>query len=617
MKSTWSLERGANVRSKSGGVEFSVWAPNAKQVSVELVGSTEPQVHALQRQDDDVFSGVIATAAAGSDYMYRLDGGDGRPDPVSRFQPEGVHGPSRVINPHAFKWTDKTWRGIPMAELVIYELHIGTFTDDGTFEAAIARLDDLKELGVTAIEIMPVAQFPGARNWGYDGVQPFAVQNTYGGPDGLRALVNAAHERGLAVVLDVVYNHIGPEGNYLGEYGPYFTETYKTPWGPAVNYDGADSDGVRRFVIDNALYWVTEFHIDALRLDAIHGIYDFGARHILAELAAVVRRQGKALKRTVLVIGESDLNDPRVVRPVKAGGYALDGQWSDDLHHAIHSALTKEVSGYYSDFGGITPIATALSRRFVYDGTRSAYRRRRHGAPSVDVPGDRFVVCIQNHDQIGNRAFGDRLSATLTFEQLKLAASLMLLSPYVPLLFMGEEYGEKRPFQYFVSHGDEKLVDAVRKGRREEFKAFGWGDEVPDPQSEDTFVNSRLDRSVATREPHSRIRALYGELLALRRQEIALHPGAAQVAASADEATSVITLHLRANEGAEVFSAFNLSAESQQVTLPITDPGGWQLAFSTNEVRFGGNDSPDAAADDCTLPRWSARAWRRASREAN
>ncbi len=617
MKATWSLERGANVRSKSGGVEFSVWAPNAKQVSVELVGSTEPRVYALQRQDDDVFSGVIATAAAGLDYRYRLDGGEGRPDPVSRFQPEGVHGPSRVVDPRSFRWTDKAWRGIPMADLVIYEIHIGTFTDEGTFEAAIPHLDALKAMGVTAIEIMPVAQFPGARNWGYDGVQPFAVQNTYGGPDGLRTLVNAAHERGVAVVLDVVYNHIGPEGNYLGEYGPYFTETYRTPWGPAVNYDGAESDGVRRFVIDNALYWVTEFHIDALRLDAIHGIYDFGAQHILAELAEAVRRQGKALKRTVLVIGESDLNDPRVVRPVKAGGYGLDGQWSDDFHHAVHSALTKEVSGYYSDFGGITPIATALSHRFVYNGARSAYRRRRHGAPSVDVPGDRFVICIQNHDQIGNRAFGDRLAATLTFEQLKLAASLMLLSPYVPLLFMGEEYGEKRPFQYFVSHDDEKLVDAVRKGRREEFKAFGWGDEVSDPQSRDTFVNSRLDRSVATRAPHSHMRALYGELLALRRLEMALHPGVAQVAASADEATSVITLHLRSKEGAEVFSAFNLSDESRQVIFPIQDPGGWQLMFSTNEERFGGDDSPDADANHPALPPWSARAWRRTSGEAN
>ena len=608
MKSQWALERGAKVLS-SGGVEFSVWAPNAKRVSVELVDGDKSRLHELQSRDGSVFASVVPSATVGMDYRFRVDDREGRPDPVSRFQPDGVHGPSRIVDPAAFKWTDQQWRGRQMADLVIYELHVGTFTEDGTFEAVIEHLDGLRDLGITAIEIMPVAQFPGARNWGYDGVLPYAVQNTYGGPDGLRALVNAAHEHGLAVIMDVVYNHIGPEGNYLGEYGPYFTDTYKTPWGSAVNFDGAESDDVRRFFIDNALYWITEFHIDALRLDAIHGIYDFGARHILAELAEAVHAQGAALGRTVLVIGESDLNDPKVVRPRTAGGYELDGQWSDDFHHSIHAALTGEDAGYYSDFGGITPIATAMSRRFVYDGKRSTHRKRRHGAPGLDVPGDRFVVCIQNHDQVGNRAGGDRLSTLLSFEQLKVAASLLLLAPYVPLLFMGDEYGEPRPFQYFVSHGDRKLVDAVRKGRREEFKAFGWGDEVPDPQSEATFEASRLNRSVAGKPPHATLRELYRELLALRRREPALRPGATVVSAHADEAASVITLHLRPQDGAEVMSKFNLSDEGIPVDLPQQKSGSWQLIFSSDDARFGGGHRATDARITTIAP-WSAMAWR-------
>ena len=612
MKSQWALERGATVL-KAGGVQFSVWAPKAERVAVEIVNGGGAEVHALAEGEGDVFTGLVKTVKAGTDYRFRIDDKEGRPDPVSRFQPEGVHGPSRVVDPRGFTWTDKGWRGLEMADLVIYELHVGTFTEDGTFEAVIEHLDDLKELGVTAIEIMPVAQFPGARNWGYDGVLPYAVQNSYGGPEGLRRLVDAAHQRGLAVVLDVVYNHIGPEGNYLGEYGPYFTETYKTPWGPAVNFDGAESDEVRRFFIENALYWITEFHIDALRLDAIHGIYDFGARHVLAELADAVRRQGKALRRTVLVIGESDLNDPKVVRPPKVGGYGLDGQWSDDLHHAIHAALTGETSGYYSDFGGLAPIATALSQRFVYDGKHSAHRKRKHGAPCLDVSGDRFVVCIQNHDQVGNRAFGERLSALLSFEKQKVAASLLLLAPYVPLLFMGEEYGEPRPFQYFVSHGDEKLVEAVRKGRREEFKSFGWGDDVPDPQSEETFSESKLDRSVAMSGRHAQVRELYKALLELRRSEAALRPGEAEVFAEADEARSVVTLRLQADEGNEVVSMFNLSDESSSMALPNQDSGDWQLIFSTNDARFGGRGDDASAANTVSLAPWSAKAWRRTS----
>ena len=607
----WTLDRGAKVL-PGGGVQFNVWAPRAKRVAVEVIGSAgATNVREMEAHGGSVFTITVQDARAGADYRFRLDDKDGRPDPASRHQPQGVHGPSRVVDPSAFRWTDAEWTGIEVADLVIYELHVGTFTDEGTFEAAITHLAELRELGVTAIEIMPVAQFPGERNWGYDGVLSYAVQNSYGGPEGLRALVNAAHRAGLAVILDVVYNHFGPEGNYLGEYGPYFTETYRTPWGPALNFDGRESDEVRRYFIDNALYWVTEFHIDGLRLDAIHGIYDFGAVHILAELADAVRIQARALGRRAFVIGESDLNDPKVVSPREKGGYDLDGQWSDDLHHAIHAALTEETAGYYADFGGVAPIATALEHRFVYAGRYSAHRKRRHGAPCDDVAGERFVVCIQNHDQVGNRAAGERLASLLSFEKVKLAAALLLLAPYVPLLFMGEEYGETRPFQYFVSHGDKKLVEAVRKGRREEFASFGWGNDVPDPQSEETFLRSRLDRSVAGQRVHAQTRLLYGELLRLRRAERALRPGAASVHATADEQASTLTLHLVPDDGNDVVSLFNLSASERAIALPNSQQ--WEMMISTDEARFGGTSRESSAKvrESVRVAPWSAVAFRR------
>ena len=520
----WRLERGAQLTPE--GVRFSVWAPTAKRVAVRVTTDGRERDHALARGDDGVWSGLVGSAGAGSDYRYVLDGERALPDPVSRHQPEGPHGPSRVVDPGAFEWTDDEWRGVPLAEYAIYEMHVGTFSDEGTFDGAIRHLPELAELGVTAIEVMPIAQFPGARNWGYDGVGLYAVQNSYGGPEGFRRFVDAAHAQGLAVVLDVVYNHVGPEGNYLGAYGPYFTERYRTPWGQAVNYDDADSDEVRRFVIDNAVHWVTEYHVDGLRLDAIHGIFDFGASHVLRELAEAVRDAGRRAGRETVVIGESDLNDPRVVR-AGGEGWGLDAQWSDDFHHAMHAALTGERSGYYADFGGLDQVAKALRDRFVYDGRYSPHRRRRHGAPALDVPAERFVICLQNHDQVGNRATGERLSSLVSFDQLKLGAAVLLLAPYVPMLFMGEEWGETNPFLYFANHGDEALVEAVRKGRREEFKAFGWGDDVPDPFAEETFARSRLDRGKLAEPHHAALRALYRDLLRLRRREAALRPGGA------------------------------------------------------------------------------------------
>jgi maltooligosyltrehalose trehalohydrolase len=497
-----------------------------------------------------------------------------------------VHEPSAVVDPSAFSWTDSGWRGLDMADLVIYEIHIGTFTAERTFDGAIRELRRLRELGITAIEIMPVAAFPGSRNWGYDGVLLYAVHEAYGGPDGLRRLVDAAHALGLAVIMDVVYNHFGPEGNYLNDFGPYFTETYTTPWGRAVNYDGADSEPVRQYVVDNARMWMDEYHCDGLRLDAVHAIYDFGARHLLRDVSDAVHELGTSLGRRTLVIAESDMNDPRIVRQAPIEGYGCDGQWSDDFHHAVHSALTGERNGYYADFGGVEAVAAALRHSFVYAGQRSEYRRRRHGARADDVPFHRFVVCIQNHDQVGNRAMGDRLDTLVTFEQRKLAAALLLLSPFVPLLFMGEEYGERRPFQYFVSHGDPELVRAVREGRRREFAAFGWDAEVPDPQAEATFERSTLDPSVAGTGTHAQLLSLYRRLLRLRRAEPVLRPGVAEVRVDTEPGENWIRMRLTTPGARALVAAFNMAGASRLVPVGA---GSWTTLLSTEEAAFGGS----------------------------
>ncbi|MBU4448409.1 MAG: malto-oligosyltrehalose trehalohydrolase, partial [Proteobacteria bacterium] len=412
-----------------GRSRFLVWAPLAEQVEVRLVSPREDIVP-LQRGERGYFSAVVAGVEPGSHYFYRLNGQQDFPDPASRFQPQGVHGPSQVAA-RRFSWDDGHWSGLPLRDYVIYELHVGTFTPEGTFDAVIPYLDELKELGLTALELMPVAQFPGGRNWGYDGVYPFAVQNSYGGPLGLKRLVNACHQRGLAVVLDVVYNHLGPEGNYLANYGPYFTQRYRTPWGPALNFDGPDSDEVRRFFIDNALFWSSEYHIDALRLDALHAIVDLSPQPFVAELAATVRRARERWNRKFFLMAESDLNDVRLVRSPDLGGYGLDGHWNDDFHHALHTLLTGEQTGYYADFGRLEQLAKAWREGFIYSGEYSPYRRRRHGSSSRDIAAERLVVFAQNHDQIGNRLGGERLSQLISFEALKLAAGAMLLSPFL------------------------------------------------------------------------------------------------------------------------------------------------------------------------------------------
>ena len=493
-----------------------VWAPNSAHVVVRLSGA-ESRIVPMVRDEWGYHVATVDRIAPDAQYVYRLADARERPDPASRFQPHGVHGPSQVVDFRQFQWTDALWKGRPLEKSVFYELHVGTYTPEGTFETLIEHLAELSDLGVNTIELMPIAQFPGSRNWGYDGVYPFAPQNTYGGPIGLQKLVDAAHQHGFAVALDVVYNHLGPEGNYLEDYGPYFANSYQTPWGQALNYDGPDSGPVRRYFVENALYWLDKYHLDALRLDAIHGIFDFSARHLLSELREEVESLAKRRGRHIHLIAESDLNDSRILHGPKRGGYELDAQWSDDFHHSLHSLLTGERAGYYSDFGTVHHLAETLRNGWYYSGEYSGFRRRCHGNSPRGLAPSRFVVCSQNHDQIGNRAIGERLSKLVDFEGLKLAAGVTLLSPFVPLLFMGEEYGEKSPFQYFTSHGDPDLIEAVRKGRRKEFAAFGRQDEVPDPQNESTFEASKLIHVLKETEPHRTLRLFYKELLRIRR----------------------------------------------------------------------------------------------------
>jgi maltooligosyltrehalose trehalohydrolase len=451
----------------------------------------------------------------GARYLFRFPDGRERPDPASRFQPEGVHGPSEVVASD-FRWTDAGWRGLPLRDYVIYELHVGTFSREGTFDGVIAELDRLRQLGITAVEIMPVSPFPGERNWGYDGVYPHGVQSSYGGPEGLKRLVDSCHARGMAAILDVVYNHLGPEGNYLGEFAPFFTDRYKTAWGLALNFDGPGSDHVREYFVQSALQWIDEFHFDGLRLDAVHAIVDPTARPFLAEVSDAVHARAKELGRAVALIAESDLNDPRMISPTSASGFGYDAQWADDFHHCLHRLLTGESSGYYGDYRSVEDLAEIYRKGWLFSGQYSPYRGRRYGAPPPGSDGSKFIVCLQNHDQIGNRMQGDRLAATLSLEQQTLGLGLVLTSPFTPMLFMGEEYGETSPFLYFVSHTDAGLAEAVRNGRREEFAAFAWSGEVPDPMAEETFSASKLHPAAA---PHAdMLQRFVRELLRLRRE---------------------------------------------------------------------------------------------------
>jgi len=493
---------------------FRVWAPRANRVVVDVTG----QRYGLEAAAGGWWEAEVAQAGPGADYAYFLDDDpQALPDPRSMAQPHGVHGKSRVVDHAAFAWTDAGWEAPPLKSGVVYELHIGTFTPEGTLDAAQAKLDSLRELGVTHVQLMPVNAFAGQHGWGYDGVDLFAVHEAYGGPEALKRFVDACHAKGLAVLLDVVYNHLGPAGNYLGKFGPYFTSSHHTPWGDAVNLEDAGSCEVRRFFCDNALMWLREYHFDGLRLDAVHAYMDRSAIHFMEQIAAEVRALEAQTGRSYAVVAESDLNDPRVVTAPEAGGYGIDAQWSDDFHHALFSVLTGERSGYYADFGTLGDLAKALGEVFVYDGRYSAYRDRVHGRPVRGLPGWRFLGYAQNHDQVGNRAKGERLAQLSGLKRAKIAAALTMTAPFVPLIFQGEEWAASTPFQFFTDHEPE-LGKVISEGRRKEFAAFGWdAAEVPDPQARETFERSKLQWAERDAGAHAEMAAWYRELIALRR----------------------------------------------------------------------------------------------------
>ena len=590
------------------GVQFRVWAPRLKKLAVKIDGSES--LHRMNRNGED-FELLLPGARAGQQYMLVLNDGTERPDPVSRSQPGGVHGPSEIVDPNAFQWTDQEWKGLPLSNYVFYELHTGTFTEAGTFSGVASRLPCLKDLGITAVELMPIAQFPGDRNWGYDGVDLYAPHSCYGGPSGLKALVNACHREGLAVVLDVVYNHLGPEGNYLADFGPYFTDQYRTPWGQALNFDGPGSDGVRRFFIENALYWLTEYHIDALRLDAIHGIYDFSAQHFLAELSECFHERARELSREAWLIAESDLNDTRVIRPRSCAGFGIDAQWHDEFHHAIVGYLSNAESGFICQFGRLADIQKAISEGFVYDGRYSAYRGRRFGTSSKDQPGQRFVAFVQNHDQIANTSHGIRLSELVSPQQYKLAVALLLCSPYLPLLFMGEEFAESARFQYFTSHTDPELGRAVTEGRRKEYAEFAPGGQFPDPQSPATFEVAKINWLLAGEPRHAAVLRLHRDLIALRKQNACLSNCRKDLTrVDIDDPASCLKLDRGDPSGSRARLYCNFG--SRPATLSVREEP-WQLALWTASPIYGGDrESPSPPASlsmgtgEFILGAWSA-----------
>ena len=472
----------------------------------------------MQRAEDGWWVGRDEAAGHGSRYGFRLDGGPPCPDPRSPSQPDGPDGLSEVVDHRTFRWSDTAWRGVSLPGGVLYEMHVGTFTPGGTFDSAVEKLPHLVELGVDAVELMPVAEFPGERGWGYDGVDLYAPHHAYGGPDGLKRFVDACHASGIGVVIDVVYNHLGPSGNYLPRFGPYFSDRHHTNWGAAVNFDGAGSEEVRRFVVDNALSWFRDYHADGLRLDAVHAIVDDSAVHILEQLADEVDVLRTHLRRPLTLVAETDLNDPRFVRSREAGGYGMDAAWADEWHHALHAALTGDTSGYYEDFGSLEHVAKALRQAWVYDGTWSTHRGRRHGRSPAGLAGHRFVVFTQNHDQVGNRAVGERLPALTSDGRLRVAAALLLTGPFTPMLFQGEEWGSTSPFLYFTDHPDPELARAVTEGRRREFPYWvGDPEGIPDPQEAATFERSKLDWSEREVATHRDLLQWYRRLIAIRR----------------------------------------------------------------------------------------------------
>lgn len=546
---------------------FKVWAPKKNSMQLHLVYPNE-QTIGMQRDDDGYFV-VDVDVPTGARYYFKPDGEADYPDPASHFQPEGVHGPSELVDHPAFQWQDQRWKGIPFKELILYELHVGTFTEEGTFEAVIPLLEELAEVGINALELMPVGQFPGNRNWGYDQTFPYAVQNSYGGPGGLKRLVDACHRTGIAVFLDVIYNHLGPEGNYFQHFGPYFSDKYITPWGRALNFDGEWSEGVREYFADNALHWFEHYHIDGLRCDAVHAVFDSGAVNFWELTTGKVNALQQKLGRPLYLIAESDLNNPKVINSPETGGYGFTAQWLDDFHHALYVLLDKNGRKNYVDFGQVEQLAKAYTDGFVHSGEYVKFRKRKHGRSSAGIDGDKFVAFIQNHDLVGNHPLSKRLSALVNFEQAQLAAAALLLSPYVPMLFMGEEYSEDNPFCYFVSHSEDKLIEAVREGRKKEFKDFHWDVEPPDPQDEDTFYRSKIHWHKRTGRQYRAMLEWHKALITLRKTHPVLNSYKKNNVRVSVTGQSGFTLHRQTDNGLlHLVAFFNLSDETVAFTFP-------------------------------------------------
>ena len=539
---------------------FRVWAPKAERVRVEVNGNR----HAMQRTGGGWWQADVAEAGPGSEYAYFLNDEDlALPDPRSEWQPHGVHGRSRVADHAAFAWSDAGWQAPPLSSSILYEVHVGTFTPEGTLDAAQKKLDALHELGITHVELMPMNSFPGRQGWGYDGVDLFAPHEPYGGPEALKRFVNACHEKGLAVLIDVVYNHLGPSGNYLGKFGPYFTDSHHTPWGAAVNLEDAGSHEVRRFFCDNALFWLREYHFDGLRLDAVHAYMDRSAINFMEQIAAEVHALQAETGRHYVVIAESDLNDPRQVTAPEAGGYGMDAQWSDDFHHALVTALSGDRRGYYADFGTLEQIAKALRDVYVYDGRYSPYRDRVHGKPVCGLPGWRFLGYAQNHDQVGNRVKGERLSQIVSFGRAKIAAAMVMTAPFLPMVFQGEEWAASAPFLFFTNH-DPELGKLVSEGRAKEFARFGWKPEdIPDPQAQATYERSQLNWSERATGCHAEMLEWYRRLIDLRRSTPDLLDGdLSRVQVRCSEAGQWLAM-----ERGSITVAFSLAAQPVEVAV--------------------------------------------------
>ncbi|MFH1691957.1 MAG: malto-oligosyltrehalose trehalohydrolase [Candidatus Omnitrophota bacterium] len=572
-----------------GKCSFTVWAPRRREVALDIIEPIPRRV-VMKKDHLGYWKVVVDNVAPGSRYFFVLDGVDRRPDPASYFQPQGVHGPSEVVNHAAFLWSDAGWRGNSLQKMIIYELHVGAFTPEGSFESVIGRLDDLVDLGVNTIEVMPIAQFPGERNWGYDGTYLYAAQNSYGGPVGFKRLVDACHQKGLSIILDVVYNHLGPEGNYLRDFGPYFTDRYKTPWGSAIDFEGFYRDGVRDFFVQNMLSWFENYHVDGLRLDAIHGIYDASPKHILQELSEEALAFSEKQARSFYLIAESDLNESKVIRIRELGGYGLDAQWCDDFHHILHVLLTGEQDGYYVDFHSLQDFKKSMTQGYIYSGQHSQYRGQPHGDLTSGLPAYQFVVCSQNHDQVGNRMGGERLSELVCFQRQKLAAAIVLTSPYIPLLFMGQEYGEDAPFLYFISHSDQGLIKATSEGRKKEFASFITHKTFHEPHLPETFMASKLHWEKRGRGEHKTLLEFYKVLIRLRKELPSLNwldNEHLHVTVIEDKN---IAYWYRWHRDSRIFCIANFHKEKVEF-LPEIEPGRWKRLLDSADLQWMGPGS--------------------------